>query len=465
MQQSTLKKQFGGTMALKVCLTYDFISTNIRRGSVIQSKKLDVFRLILEKLDVFIYNEVPKFTQDTLFDIAQINSMDDTYDDVKLIHLNKKALVYLKECLKDIDYLIGYELSNNTKEILKHLNIKYIDIWLSPIRFYRDILLEFNSNNTTIKEMLKLYTLKDVKLYQKAKSLTQHCNTFFEQPHIKENSCLIIGQLLQDKSVLKENKFLTLLDYFEAIKTLSLKYNMLYVLKHPLMSQEDFEAIEKRLLEISNIQILQGFNTYHLLCLPQIKCVAGISSSVLTEAHYFEKEVLFFYQPVIEPSSCRIYNHYYDANFWKKILGIKSKKRFVYCVDDHYFRLKYNLIYAYDIFLPTLPEKKLELKEKYNTIINIYNFIKTIDVSQKYILYGFGSVGKLLYPHLKNNIVAIVDKVLVTKIKEYEGIPIIALNELGNYTYDKIIVSPFLHQNEIAFELRNYTNQLIQIKG
>lgn len=452
-------------MGLTVCLTYDFISTNIRRGSVIQSKKLDIFRLILEKLDIFIYNEVPNFTQDTLFDIAQINSMDNTYDDVKFIHLNQKALDYLKECLKDIDCLIGYELSYNTKEILKHLNINYIDIWLSPIRFYKDILLEFNSNNATIKEILKKYELKEKKLFKRAKELTHHCHTFFEQPHIKENSCLIIGQLLQDKSVLKENKFLTLLDYFEDIKALSLKYNMLYVLKHPLMPQEDFEAIEKKLLEIPNLQILQGFNTYHLLSLPQIQCVSGISSSVLSEAHYFKKEVVFFYQPVIDSSSCRIYNHYYEANFWKKILGIKSKKRFAYCVDDHYFRLKYNLIYAYDIFLPTLPEKKLELKEKYNTIINIYNFIETMDVSQKYILYGFGSVGKLLYPHLKNNIVAIVDKVLVTKIKEYEGIPIIALNQIDHYVYDKIIVSPFLYQNEIAFELRNYTNQVIQIKG
>ena len=74
-------------------------------------------------------------------------------------------------------------------------------------------------------------------------------------------------------------------------------------------------------------------------------------------------------------------------------------------------------------------------------------------------------MGRLLYPHLKNNIVAIVDKVLFIKLKDYEGIPIISVNEINNYTYDKIIVSPFLHQNEIAFELRNYANQLIQIKG
>ncbi|MFA7090448.1 MAG: hypothetical protein WC149_01200 [Arcobacteraceae bacterium] len=451
-------------MKLKICLIYDFISMDRQRGSIVHSKKLDIFRLILEKLDLLIFSEVPKFSQNTFYEIAKINPSNNIYDDIKLESLNKESLHYLHNCLKDFDYFIGFELSKNTREIFEHLNIKYLDIWISSVRFYKDILLEFNCNDAKIRETLKNYELKESVLYKRTKELIQHSNTFFKQPHIKENSCLIIGQLLQDKSVLKENTFLTLLDYFEAIKTLSLKYNMLYVLKHPLMSQEDFEAIEKRLLEISNIQILQGFNTYHLLCLPQIKCVAGISSSVLTEAHYFGKEVLFFYQPVIEPSSCRIYNHYYDANFWKKILGIKSKKRFVYCVDDHYFRLKYNLIYAYDIFLPTLPEKKLELKEKYNTIINIYNFIETIDVSQKYILYGFGSVGKLLYPHLKNNIVAIVDKVLVTKIKEYEGIPIIALNELGNYTYDKIIVSPFLHQNEITFELRNYANQLIQIK-
>lgn len=452
-------------MKLKICLIYDFISMDRQRGSIVHSKKLDIFRLLLEKLDLLIFSEVPEFSQNTFYEIAKINSSNTIYDDIPLASLNKASLDYLQNCLKEFDYFIGFELSKNTRAIFEHLNIKYLDIWISPVRFYKDILLEFNSNDIRIKEILKSYTINENKLFKKADELTHHCNTFFQPPHIKENSCLIIGQLLHDKSVLKENRFLTLLDYFEAIKALSQKHSALYLLKHPLMPQEDFTAIENKLRGIPNLEILQGLNTYHLLCLPQIKCVAGISSSVLTEAHYFKKEVVFFYQPVIDNSCYRIYNSYFDANFWKKILGIKSKKRFVYYVDDHYFRLQYNLIYAYDIFLPTLPEKKLELKEKYNTIINLYNFIKTIDGSQKYILYGFGSVGKLLYPHLKNNIVAIVDKVLFIKLKDYEGIPIISVNEISNYTYDKIIVSPFLHQNEIAFELRNYANQLIQIKG
>ena len=449
-------------MALNLCVTYDFISTNKRRGLVNQSKKLDIFRLILKKIDCQVYSEVPCFSQKEFCMIHQID-LDNSrnYYDIKLSHLGESALNYLKECFKDIDYFIGYELSKNTKDILNYLDVQYIDIWLSSVRFHKDILLDFNSNNKNIMKTLSHYALKEKKLYKRAQTLAQHSTNFFKQPDIEDNSCLIIGQVLQDKSVLKDNKFLTLLDYIEEIKTLSLKYTCLYLLKHPLMTQDDFKNIEEKLLEIQNLHILTGINTYHLLTLKQIKCVAGISSSVLTEAKYFKKKVVFFFKPVIDNSSCRIYKSYYKSSFWEKILGIKHTKKFKYSVDDNYLRLKYHLYYAYDIFLPTT---QLDLKDKYNTMIAIYNFISNLDVSQQYILYGFGSVGKLIYPHLKSNIVAIIDKVLFEKTNEYEGTPIIAISDIENYSNVNIIISPFLHQNDILLELRHCSNKLIQIR-
>lgn len=451
-------------MGLNVCLTYDFIVTETKKGKIKQSKKLNLFGLILEKLDFSVHYGLKNFSQDEFYKLAHLTKSNNIYEDITLQNLTSESLHYLKNSVINHEYLITYELSTNSREILEYLEIKYIDIWLSPIRFYKDTLFEFYSNDEKIKKELTKLSFDNKKLFKRAKKIKTHCKFFLENPNLEKNSCLIIGQMNQDKSVMKDGKFLTLIDFMDKLQELSTKHNKLYLLKHPLTKNEDFEYIKKKLASIRNLEILINVNTYHLLTMKEITCVAGISSSVLIESEYFNKKVELFYKPVIDNDYVRIYKHFFNSNFWQTIFRIKKKKTFQYFMDNNYFRLHYNLIYAYDIFLPTLPGEKLELKEKYNTIINLYNCIKTIDVSQKYILYGFGSVGKLLYPHLKNNIVAIVDKVVFINLKEYEGIPIISVSELDNYTYDKIIVSPFLHQNEITFELRNYTNQLIHIK-
>lgn len=452
-------------MGLNVCLTYDFIVTETKKGKIKQSKKLNLFGLILEKLDFSVHYGLKNFSQDEFYKLAHLTKSNNIYEDITLQNLTSESLHYLKNSLINHDYLITYELSKNSREILEYLEIKYIDIWLSPIRFYKDTLFEFYSNDEKIKKELTKLSFDNKKLFKRAKKIKTHCKLFLENPNLEKNSCLIIGQMNQDKSVMKDGKFLTLIDFMDRLEELSTKHNKLYLLKHPLTKNEDFEYIKKKLASIRNLEILINVNTYHLLVMQEIKCVAGISSSVLIESEYFNKKVELFYKPVIDNDYVRIYKHFFSSNFWQSIFGIKKEKKFKYFMDNNYFRLKYNLIYAYDIFLPTLPEKKLKLKEKYNTIINVYNFIETIDVSQKYILYGFGSVGRLLYPHLKNNIVAIVDKVLLSTIKAYEGIPIISIDDIDNYPDVTVIVSPFLHQNEITFELRNCTNQLIQIKG
>ncbi|MCV4626815.1 hypothetical protein OFC18_32575, partial [Escherichia coli] len=51
--------------------------------------------------------------------------------------ITDKSVNYLGNFLKNT-FVIGYELSEQTKSILDKINIKYIDIWLHPIRFVDD---------------------------------------------------------------------------------------------------------------------------------------------------------------------------------------------------------------------------------------------------------------------------------------------------------------------------------------
>lgn len=450
-------------MKNKICLTYDFISTKEERGIITQLRKLDIFGVILEKINFSVDYGLKNFYQEEFYRLANFIKSDNIYENINLKDLTLESLDYLKNSLKKYDYLITYELSDNSKEILEYLNIKYIDIWLSPIRFYKDILLEFYSNDKEIKKELLKFEIKDKKLFKRAETIKKHCGFFLEKPTLQSNSCLIIGQMNQDKSVMKDTKFLNLVDFTSRLEELSTKYNKLYLLKHPLLKNADFEYIKRKLLNIKNLEILTNINTYHLLSSKEIKYVAGISSSVLIEAKYFNKKVELFYKPIISDEYIRIYKHFFTSDFWQAIFGMKKEKKFRYFMDDNYFRLEYNLIYSYDIFLPTAA-RKLGLKEKYNTIVDIYNFIKTIDVSQKYILYGFGSVGKLIYPHLKNNIVAIVDKALFLKLKSFDGKPVISKDKIDNFEDCKILVSSFKYKDEISLELKKYKNRIINIE-
>lgn len=67
-------------------------------------------------------------------------------------------------------------------------------------------------------------------------------------------------------------------------------------------------------------------------------------------------------------------------------------------------------------------------------------------------------------PHLKDNIVAIVDKVLCCNHDSFDGKPIIMINQIENYKNCKIIVTPFKDNDNISFELRKYKNQIITIE-
>lgn len=450
-------------MKLKICLTYDFISTKVEKGAITQSKKLDIFGLILEKSNFIVDYTLTNFSQEEFYRLFNFSKIENIYENISLKDLSLESLSYLKNTLKEYDYLVIYELSKNSREILDYLKIKYIDIWLSPIRFYKDILFEFYSNDLSIQNKLNKFRFENNKLFKRAKKIRTYSNVFFDKPKLEKNSCLIIGQMNQDKSIMSDGKFLTLLDFIENLKLLSIKYKKLYLLKHPFMKGEDFRFLKERLTKINNLEVLTEMNTYYLLTRKEIKCVAGISSSVLIESEYFNKKTELFYKPIISDEYIRIYKHFFTSNFWQRIFGLKKKKDFEYFADDNYLRLKYNLIYSYNIFLPTNSKIQFEIKEKYNTIIKLYDFLNKIDLNENYILYGFGSVGKLIYPHLKDNIVAIVDKVLYLKLNFFDGKPIISKDAIDNFEDCKIIVSSFKYKEDISFELKKYRTRIINI--
>ncbi|WP_418181139.1 hypothetical protein ACNSOL_05265 [Aliarcobacter lanthieri] len=399
------------------------------------------------------------FSRKHFLSLMNQKDLNSTYQEFNINLLNQQAINYIRQYTDKFDFFITFELSKNSKEIFKKLNLKYLDIWVSPIRFHKDILFSFYSNVLKIQNILNQYKISEKKLIKRADKLIKYIKTF--QPlhvEIEKNSVLIIGQLIHDKSVMKDGKILSLSDFKEELEHLFNQYKKVYFLKHPLMQEDEFNKILLEFNKFDNIEYLQNKNIYQLLTSKKIKKVIGISSSVLTEAKYFNKKVKFLYQPVIDKEYMLIYKAFYKAKFWEDIFDHKLKNDFEYLVHDNFLRYQSNAYHAYKDFLNDNDKNR-----KYSALIKFYNFLEQLPKDKKYILYGYGSIGKIIYPFIKNNIKAIIDKSLQDHfiVIDNQEIKVIKIEDLS--VEDYVIITPFKYDNEIKRELLNYTKNIIEI--
>lgn len=316
-------------------------------------------------------------------------------------------------------------------------------------------MFSLNSNNKNIQKQIEKYKISEKKIFKQASVVKDQCSFFMPQMTIKlkKNSALLLGQLFQDKSVIKNNSFLTLLDYKKELKELAIQYSKIYFLKHPLMSSKDFQIILDGLKDIANIQYIEKVNTYHLLSQTEIKAVIGLSSSVLKEAQYFGKKSIYLYKPVLNDNYIHIYKKIYTSKFWNTILDLSvNKKNIKYLVHDNYMRYNFNIYYAYKDFMNDF-QNNLLTKNSYKTVIKLYNFCENLDKSKKYILYGYGSVGKLVLPLIEDLVVSIIDKSLTQDNVDFiNNIPVITTDNLKNSSH--VIVTPLPYYTQISKELR-----------
>lgn len=92
----------------------------------------------------------------------------------------------------------------------------------------------------------------------------------------------------------------------------------------------------------------------------------------------------------------------------------------------------------------------------FSVLLNIfYEKIKTL-TNRKFVLYGYGCTGKLIYQEFKNNINIIVDQNY--KLKKHSEIGIVHPSELKKLDFDFILVSVFGQEESIINYLTNELN-------
>lgn len=267
---------------------YDLIEFSINKATNAVAKKFETS-----------FYEKNKFNREVFFEKSSIslNKFEQQfYFDSNAI--TQESINYLSEFI-DETILIGYELSEQTRNVLDRCNVTYIDIWLHPVRFMDDVYFAFKSNNKNINSILKDLEVNEDLFYVNAGRLKVQSYKGFRRikDNVKDGSAVFIGQTLHDKAVCFNGKMLNLLDFKSEFEDLTKEYTNVIYSRHPFVKDGDSEVLGFA-LSFRNVKI-SDVNSYDLLRSDGVSKVVTISSSVATEAKYFRKESQFYYKPPV----------------------------------------------------------------------------------------------------------------------------------------------------------------------
>ncbi|HCA5916435.1 TPA: hypothetical protein U7M85_004996 [Escherichia coli] len=322
-----------------ITICCDFLMTrnktqryHLRWFSLLMNRVLSdvVFADINEFISDDEHNE--KFQRETFFSLSGLNiPLEETHAHFNEHAITDKSVNYLGNFLKNT-FVIGYELSEQTKSILDKINIKYIDIWLHPIRFLDDNFYAYYSSDKSIWNCLKKYRIDENIYYLYADKLKIQSYMGWDKFHssidklLIDNSCLFVGQTLTDKAVCCDGTMLTILNFENDFTRLTKEYSHVYFSPHPMI-KGDYSAQIDFLKQFNNVSIIKE-PAYKLLCSDKIKKVVAISSSLVYEAQFFNKETEFFYRPIVPIYNNRegvgylsIFNKLHSSKFWADVLS------------------------------------------------------------------------------------------------------------------------------------------------
>lgn len=296
-----------------------------------------------------INEEGNKFSRDYFYKLGGVNDIRSSYNEYDTNQFNDEQIDYLKKFYNNDTIILGFELYDKLSNYLTSFGCNIIDLAFHSYKLFDDLAFGMSTNNKDIYSQLLKYQVSQEKFYYYAnywKTFMEY-NGMIQDSDLEENSVLFIGQTLQDKSVEKDGKFLNVIDFEDKLKELKEKYSKIYYLPHPMLGRrrkEIYDWVKKS----PYIELLTNRSTYGLLASNKIKKVVGISTSVLYEAQYFNKEIEYLYKPLFnidtpfeEHSYISIYEDYWKPKFWADILSpvceVKS-----YLKNINYFKGEVN---------------------------------------------------------------------------------------------------------------------------
>ena len=274
-------------------------------------------------------DEGKMFSREYFFELAGIKTVKYTCQHYNTENFTKEQIDYLKRFFNKDTVILGFEMYQPLCDLLTSIGCKVFDFAFHSYKLFDDNTFAIYTNNLEVYEQLQKYKIPNEKFvyYANYWKVFLQLNNMVQDNDIEENSALFIGQTLEDKSVKKDEKYFNVTDFGAELDEIAKNYSKIYYLPHPYLGKKR-KLIYDWIKTKPYMQVLDNRSTYGLLASPKIKKVIGISTSVLYEAQYFDKDAEYLYQPLFnidapfeEHSYVSIDNDYWNPKFWADILS------------------------------------------------------------------------------------------------------------------------------------------------
>jgi hypothetical protein len=203
----------------------------------------------------------------------------------------------LEEYFSDA-FVIGFELPYCLRRGLADLGIPYINLVIYPIRFHSDLMFGFSTNSLHLEAVFREERVPEAAfLCSAAQQRARYAPNIYDA-QIQGRVLMLIGQYALDKALIsRQGGFHSLMDFAKQIAELASGYDQTIFCPHPLReSPHESEALRQAVpsLILRPSSFFPELNIYALLSHPGVAAFAGLNSSVLFEASYFEKKSTAF---------------------------------------------------------------------------------------------------------------------------------------------------------------------------
>lgn len=182
-------------------------------------------------------------------------------------------------------FVVGFELPPYLVAFFARHDIGFVDCSLSTVRFMDDMLFAMSSNSEAITQALGRYAVSDDFIRLQAGMVSSNVAKANPKPP-RPNSLLVILQTCFDKVVIDQGRFVTVLEYFDTLKSIAKGYDHLLIKEHPFEPQP--ETVEYLTKMMPRVRVTED-NFYRLVSHDNVTGVMALSSSCVHEASYFGK--------------------------------------------------------------------------------------------------------------------------------------------------------------------------------
>jgi len=238
--------------------------------------------------------------------------------------------------------VIGFEMSRAHVRSLKARDIPFIAFDISPIRFMNDLCIRISDCSPDINLDMK-FELGLIQI-EFAANLMKAAKAYDTGIAANPGSVLVIGQTPHDRTVIYGGRFHSISEYVEDTLQLA-DGKRIYYKPHPYHNNSTDMC---RMLSAQNCEQI---NIYKLLSQNEFTDVIGLSSSVLSEAVFFDKKVHRFL-PEAKNLMTVSARDFMSVSLWQSMLAEFISGDDDFCLEYHpgMLRVALKTYWGYDLY-------------------------------------------------------------------------------------------------------------------